>query len=217
VRLAAHEGLGNLSFRVAHVLVPPALEALLAAPGNRVQAFLAAGHVCSVMGISQYPAIASRHRVPIVVSGFEPLDILDAVRRALLQLEQGRAEVENAYGRFVATAGNPHARAAIEAVFECCPRHWRGIGPIPASGWRLAARFAPFDAERRFPDVPLPAAVASPCRSGEVLRGAIRPTDCPAFGRECTPRTPLGPTMVTGEGACAAYHAAGRTADGAAP
>ena len=217
VRLAARERLGNVSFLVAHVLVPPALEALLAAPGNRVQAFLAAGHVCSVMGLGQYPAVAARHRVPIVVSGFEPLDILDAVRRAVLQLEEGRAEVENAYPRCVAAAGNPHARAAIDAVFECCPRQWRGIGTIPDSGWRLTPPLAPFDAERRFPAASAPAAVASPCRSGDVLRGAIRPTECPAFGRACTPRTPLGPTMVSGEGACAAYHAAGRTADGAAP
>jgi len=220
VRVAAREGLTNLSVLVAHVLVPPALEAVMAAPGNRVQAFLAAGHVCTVMGTGQYPAIAARYRVPIVVSGFEPLDILEAVRRAIVQLEAGRAEVENAYGRAVADGGNVAARAAIAEVFEECAREWRGMGVIPRSGWRLNARYARFDAERRFPGVePAAAAAAAPveCRSGEVLRGAIRPTDCAAFGTRCTPRTPLGATMVSGEGACAAYHAAGRSGQGTPP
>jgi hydrogenase expression/formation protein HypD len=212
---ARAEGLRNFSLLVAHVRVPPALEAILRSPGCRVQAFLAAGHVCCVMGTREYPAIAARHRVPIVVAGFEPLDILDGVRRAVVQLEAGRHDLENAYPRGVTAAGNEPARAALAEVFESCDRRWRGIGTIPASGWRLAADYCDLDAEARFPEA-VAGAVESPlCRAGDVLRGTLRPHECPAFGRECTPRSPLGAPMVSSEGACAAYFAAGRLAAGA--
>jgi hydrogenase expression/formation protein HypD len=210
VRLAERDGLENFSVLVSHVLVPPAIAAVMDSPGNRVQAFLAAGHVCSVMGTSQYPPLCDRYRVPIVVTGFEPLDLLEGIRRTVEQLEEGRHELDNAYPRVVSDEGNPAARAVISEIFETCDRTWRGIGTIPASGWRLADRYASFDAERRFAVGGVVAAESSLCRSGEVLRGAIRPHECRAFGRECTPRTPLGATMVSGEGACAAYYHAGR-------
>jgi len=215
VRLAEREGLENFSVLVSHVLVPPAMAAVMDTPGNRVQAFLAAGHVCSVMGTSQYPPLCDRYRVPIVVTGFEPLDLLEGIRRTVVQLEAGRHELDNAYPRVVSVEGNPAAQAVIKEIFETCDRTWRGIGRIPASGWRLADRYAAFDAERRFAVGDVVTAESPLCRSGDVLRGAIRPHECPAFGRECTPRTPLGATMVSGEGACAAYYHAGRfAADG---
>ena len=209
-RRARAEGLRNFSLLVAHVLVPPALHAIMQSPGSRVQAFLAAGHVCSVMGTREYPAIADTYGVPIVVTGFEPLDVLEGVRRAVVQLEAGRHELENAYPRVVTDRGNEAARAVLAEVFEPCDRGWRGIGTIPASGWRLAAAYRDFDAGARFPAPEGPAAESSLCRAGDVLRGTLRPNACPAFGRECTPRTPLGATMVSGEGACAAYWYAGR-------
>lgn len=225
VQLTRARNLRNLSFLVAHVLVPPAIEAIMHAPHAAVDAFLAAGHVCTVTGWRPYPALAARHRVPIVVAGFEPVDLLEAIRRAVVQLETGRHEAENAYARVVSEAGNAAALAAIAAVFEPCDREWRGLGTIPASGWRLAPVYRELDAAERFalppaalrdaalpsaaaPGVPLP--VVPVCRSGEVLVGALKPDACPAFGRECTPRTPLGATMVSGEGACAAYWHAGR-------
>lgn len=208
--LARREGLGNFSMLVAHVLVPPAMRAILADPLARVHAFLAAGHVCSVMGTEQYPAIAARFGVPIVVTGFEPLDLLEGIRRAVVQLEEGRAEVENAYPRAVVARGNEAARRMIEEVFTPCDRNWRGIGTIPASGWRLADAYAGLDAEIRFGVDGIAATESSVCRGGEVLRGTLKPTDCPAFGRECTPRTPLGATMVSNEGACAAHWHYGR-------
>ena len=211
VREAARSGLGNFSLLVSHVRVPPAIRAIMASAGCRVQAFLAAGHVCSVMGTREYPALARDLRVPIVVTGFEPLDLLEGIRRTVAQLEAGRHEVENAYARVVTEAGNPAAQAVIAEVFAPVDRAWRGIGTIPGSGWRLADAYAAFDAERRF-DVGAVVPVESPlCRSGEVLTGAIRPSQCAAFGRECTPRTPLGAPMVSSEGACAAYHHAGRS------
>lgn len=210
VRLAERTGLGNVSFLVAHVLVPPALEAVMGAPGNRIDAFLAAGHVCSVTGTGAYPPIAARHRVPIVVTGFEPVDLLDGVRRAVVQLEAGRHEVENAYPRAVCAEGNPVARALLDEVFRTCDRPWRGMGTIPASGLCLADRFARFDALARFGACARASPEQGPCRAGEVLRGAIKPPQCPAFGTECTPRTPLGAPMVSDEGVCAAYWHAGR-------
>jgi hydrogenase expression/formation protein HypD len=211
VKVAAREGLANFSLLVSHVLVPPAMRAILLSPGNRVNAFLAAGHVCSVMGTWQYPPLAREFGVPIVVTGFEPLDLLEGIRRAVVQLEAGRHEVENAYPRVVDERGNRAAQAVIAEVFTPVDRAWRGIGTIPESGWRLADAYAPFDAERRF-DLGDVTTVESPlCRSGEVLRGALRPSGCPAFGTLCTPRTPLGATMVSSEGACAAYYHAGRT------
>ena len=214
VEQARRLGLDNFSLLVSHVLVPPALEAILQAPTCRVQGFLAAGHVCAVMGVDQYRAVCDRYRVPIVITGFEPLDLLDGIRRAVVQLETGRAQVENAYRRVVRDEGNPVARALLARVFEVCDRTWRGIGLIPDSGWRLRPDFRAFDAEARF-DVGRIHAVESPlCHSGEVLQGLIAPTGCPAFGRECTPRTPLGATMVSDEGTCAAYFTHRRVAVG---
>ncbi len=199
-------GLANFSMLVSHVRVPPAIEAIMQAPACRVQAFLAAGHVCSVMGTGEYPALAERYRVPIVVTGFEPLDLLEGIRRAVRQLESGRHEVENAYARAVPAAGNPTARAMLAEVFEETDRAWRGIGVIPRSGWRLAPAYRDLDAELRFGVTGLRSEEPAECRAGEVLQGLIVPPQCPAFDRACTPRTPLGATMVSAEGACAAYH-----------
>ncbi len=205
VQLAAREGRANFSLLVSHVLVPPALEAILSAPDNRVQGFLAAGHVCTVMGMREYEPLARRFGVPIVVTGFEPTDILLGVRLCLLQLEQGRAEVESAYARSVRPEGNAEAQRAIAETFEVAPRRWRGVGAIPKSGLVLRERYAAFDAERRFGGAPPEAADDGECRSGEVLRGVLKPPECPAFGTRCTPDAPLGAPMVSSEGACAAY------------
>ena len=210
VKLASQQGLKNFSVLVSHVLVPPAIEAIMRSPGNRVNAFLAAGHVCSVMGTWQYPPLAERFRVPIVVTGFEPLDLLEGIRRTVLQLEQGRHELENAYARVVTERGNEPAQAVLAEVFEPVDRAWRGIGVIPASGWRLADAYRDFDAEIRFAVTDVMAEESPLCKSGEVLRGTLKPNQCPAFGKECTPRTPLGATMVSSEGACAAYYHFGR-------
>ena len=210
VKLASQQGLKNFSVLVSHVLVPPAIEAIMRSPGNRVNAFLAAGHVCSVMGTWQYPPLAERFRVPIVVTGFEPLDLLEGIRRTVLQLEQGRHGLENAYARVVTERGNEPAQAVLAEVFEPVDRAWRGIGVIPASGWRLADAYRNFDAEIRFAVTDVMAAESPLCRSGEVLKGTLKPNQCPAFGKECTPRTPLGATMVSSEGACAAYYHFGR-------
>jgi hydrogenase expression/formation protein HypD len=210
VSLAAKEKLENFSMLISHVLVPPAMEAILTSPINRVQAFLAAGHVCSVMGYWQYPALAERFNVPVVITGFEPLDVLDGIRRAVLQLESGKHEVENGYGRVVSFEGNKPAQEMLSRVFEVTDRVWRGIGMIPQSGWRLSEEYRHYDAEYRF-DVQGIETMESPlCRSGEVLQGAIKPTECSAFGTVCTPRSPLGATMVSSEGACAAYYNYGR-------
>ncbi len=199
-------GLRNFSLLVSHVLVPPAMEAILASPQRRVDGFLAAGHVCTVMGYEEYHPLAEKYRVPIVVTGFEPLDILQGVLMCIRQLEAGRAEVENQYTRSVTAAGNREAQRAIRAVFEIVSRAWRGIGPIPESGLGLRAAFAAFDADRKF-GVPAVTAQESPdCRSGLVLQGVIKPPDCPMFGARCTPDAPLGATMVSSEGACAAYY-----------
>jgi hydrogenase expression/formation protein HypD len=210
VKLACQQGLKNFSMLVSHVLVPPAIEAIMRSPGNRVNAFLAAGHVCSVMGTWQYPPLAEQFRVPIVVTGFEPLDLLEGIRRTVLQLEHGRHELENAYARVVTERGNEAAQAVLAEVFESVDRVWRGIGVIPASGWRLADAYREFDAEIRFAVTDVTAAESPLCKSGEVLRGTLKPNQCPAFGKECTPRTPLGATMVSSEGACAAYYHFGR-------
>jgi len=206
VHQARERGLANFSVLVSHVLVPPAIEAIVTSPTNRVDAFLAAGHVCSVMGTWQYLPLVERHRVPIVVTGFEPLDVLEGVRRVVIQLEAGRAELDNAYRRVVCEAGNVAAQAMLEDVFEVCDRKWRGIGEIPLSGWRLSERYRDFDAEIRFDVAHLDAPEPAACRSGEVLQGMIKPNQCAAFGKECTPRHPLGATMVSSEGACAAYY-----------
>ena len=196
----------NFSLLVSHVLVPPAIAAIMESPTCRVQAFLAAGHVCCVMGTEEYPALTEKYRIPIVVTGFEPLDILEGIRRTVIQLEAGRHELENAYPRAVQAQGNTAAKAMLEDVFEVTDRTWRGIGMIPRSGWRLSPAYREFDAEYRFSVTGIHTAESVVCRSGEVLQGLIKPHECAAFGKECTPRNPLGATMVSSEGACAAYY-----------
>jgi hydrogenase expression/formation protein HypD len=210
VHLAKRRGLKNFSLLVSHVLVPPAMEAILSAPERQIDGFLAAGHVCSVMGYWEYPPLDEKFRVPIVVTGFEPLDLLDGIRRAVIQLERGEARVENAYERIVTYKGNQEAQQLLAKVFEVTDRAWRGIGVIPKSGWRLSADYREFDAEERFAITGIRTEESPLCRSGDVLRGAIKPAECPAFGKQCTPRHPLGATMVSSEGACAAYYNYGR-------
>ncbi len=199
-------GIGNFSLLVSHVLVPPAIAAIMESPTCRVQAFLAAGHVCSVMGTREYPPLVEKYHVPIVVTGFEPLDILEGIRRTVTQLEEGRHELENAYPRAVSAEGNLAAQEMLSDVFEVTDRSWRGIGMIPRSGWTLSDTYADFDAERRFSVTEIHTDESPLCRSGEVLQGLIKPHECAAFGKECTPRNPLGATMVSSEGACAAYY-----------
>lgn len=211
VAQAKRLGLTNFSMLVSHVLVPPAIEAILNSPDNRVQAFLAAGHVCSVMGTWQYSPLIEHYGVPIVVTGFEPLDILHGLRMTIAQLEAGQARLDNAYARAVSEKGNPAAQTMLEEVFELTDRGWRGIGVIPQSGWRLRSEYAEFDAESRFEVGDIHTVESPVCRSGDVLRGLLKPNQCPAFGKECTPQTPLGATMVSGEGACAAYYRYGRS------
>ena len=203
-------GLKNFSVLVSHVRVPPAMHAILGSPHNRVQGFLAAGHVCAVMGYWEYPPIAEQYQVPIVVTGFEPLDITQGILQVTRLLEAGEPVVENAYKRAVTLEGNRPAQDLINRVFESCDRKWRGVGMIPESGWRLREEFAGFDAERRF-DVEAITAEESPlCIAGEILQGLKKPVDCSAFAAQCTPETPLGATMVSSEGACAAYYQYGR-------
>ncbi|HSO04694.1 MAG TPA: hydrogenase formation protein HypD [Candidatus Limnocylindrales bacterium] len=206
VQVARRQGITNFSLLVSHVLVPPAITAIMESPSCRVQGFLAAGHVCTVMGMAQYEPLVERYRVPIVVTGFEPLDVLEGIRRTVRQLEAGRAELENAYPRAVAPAGNPVAQAVVEDVFTVCDRSWRGIGMIPLSGWRLSDAYAEFDAEIRFDVAGIVTTESEQCRAGEVLQGLIKPVQCAAFGTACTPRSPLGAPMVSSEGACAAYY-----------
>jgi hydrogenase expression/formation protein HypD len=203
---AAKLGVPNFSMLVSHVRVPPAIEAIMQSPTCRVQGFLAAGHVCSVMGTAEYPELVERFHVPIVVTGFEPLDILEGIRRTVHQLEKGEARLDNAYARAVPANGNPAARALLDDVFEVTDRGWRGIGVIPKSGWQLAEKYRAFDAQHRFDVGDINTAESTVCRSGEVLQGFIKPHECSAFGKECTPRNPLGATMVSSEGACAAYY-----------
>jgi hydrogenase expression/formation protein HypD len=210
VWLARKRRLTNFSVLVAHVLVPPAIAAILQAPGNRVQGFLGPGHVCTVMGCTEYEPLARRYRVPIVVTGFEPLDLLEGVLRTVRQLEAGRAEVENQYGRAVRREGNPQSRQLIDDVFEVCDRKWRGVGLIPRSGFKLRDEYRDHDAERRFEVDAIQTQESSLCISGQILKGLKKPHDCPAFGKPCTPQTPLGATMVSAEGACAAYYTYGR-------
>lgn len=207
---AKQQGIQNFSMLVSHVLVPPAIDAIMSSPANRVQAFLAAGHVCSVMGYEEYYPLAAKYRVPIVVTGFEPLDVLEGIRRVVLQLENGRYEVENAYSRAVKREGNVPAQKMLAEVFTVTDRSWRGIGMIPQSGWELSPAYQTFDAAVRFEVAHIDAQESPLCHSGEVLRGMLKPNECPAFGKECTPRTPLGATMVSSEGACAAYYQYGR-------
>lgn len=204
---AHREGLDNFTVLVSHVLVPPAMSALLSSPKNRVQGYLAAGHVCAIMGWEEYEPIAARFGVPVVVTGFEPVDILEGVLMVVTQLEEGAARVENQYSRAVRREGNIPARNLIDRVFEISDRKWRGIGSIPLSGFRLRDEFSRHDAELQFDTVLIEVDEPEVCISGIVLQGLKKPHECPAFGKECTPQTPLGATMVSTEGACAAYYA----------
>jgi len=210
-------GIGNFSVLVSHVTVPPAIAAVLDAPDARVQGFLAAGHVCTVMGWQQYEPIAERYRVPIVVTGFEPVDILEGVLMAVRQLEAGRHAVENQYIRAVRREGTVPARTLVEKVFTLVDRTWRGLGVIPASGLGLREEFAEFDAERRFGLGSMHVTEPEECRAGAVLSGKIKPPACAAFGSACTPERPLGAPMVSSEGACAAYYQYGRLRVGSRP
>jgi len=203
---AAQKGLNNFSMLISHVLVPPAMEALLSSPNCRVQGFLAAGHVCTVMGFEEYPPIAAKYHVPIVVTGFEPLDILQGVLMVVQQLESGRAEVENQYTRSVRREGNRPAQELLRKVFKVVPRKWRGVGEIPQSGLGMNDAYAAFDAEKKFGLAGHRVEEPTECLSGLVLQGQIKPHECPAFGTKCTPDHPLGATMVSSEGACAAYY-----------
>ncbi len=206
VAQAARLGVKNFSVLVSHVLVPPAVAAIMSSPQCRVQGFLAAGHVCTVMGTAQYEPLAEKFGVPIVVTGFEPIDILHGVEMCLRQLEEGRAEVENQYARSVRAEGNPAAMKQVSDVFQVCSRKWRGIGEIPDSGFQLHAKFAEFDAARRFGVDQLTADEPAECLAGEILQGHKKPHECSAFGVRCTPERPLGAPMVSSEGACAAYY-----------
>ena len=207
---ADHNGIENFSLLVSHVLVPPAMEALLSSDSCVVQGFLAAGHVCTIMGFEEYFPIAERYRVPIVVTGFEPLDILEGILMTASQLEEGRHEVENQYSRAVRREGNRPAQQRIAEVFEITPRQWRGLGEIPASGFQLRGRFQEYDANQRFPFSGEPARESPECISGLILQGIKKPHECPAFAVKCTPENPLGAPMVSSEGACAAYYHYGR-------
>jgi hydrogenase expression/formation protein HypD len=210
VALAQKRGLRNFSALVSHVLVPPAIASVLQTPGNRVRGFLGPGHVCAVMGLEEYRPLAARFGVPVVVTGFEPVDLLEGILRTVQQLEAGRADVENAYARAVRSEGNAASRRVMDEVFEVCDRKWRGVGSIPKSGLRLRYEFRAQDAERRFEVEDIATEEPAACISGQVLKGLKKPSECPAFGTECTPQRPLGATMVSSEGACAAYFAYGR-------
>jgi hydrogenase expression/formation protein HypD len=210
-------GLRNFSVLCSHVLVPPAMEAILGAPDNSVQAFLAAGHVCAIVGYREYEPIADKYRVPIVVTGFEPLDLLQGIYMALLALQEERWGVENQYSRTVTRDGNLPAQQLMAQVFEVCDRQWRGIGTIPGSGYRLRPGYAAFDAEQRFGVGSLEARESPLCIAGQILQGAKRPQECTAFGTLCTPEHPLGAPMVSSEGACAAYYHYYRTATAPLP
>jgi hydrogenase expression/formation protein HypD len=207
---ARQEEVNNLSLLVSHVLVPPALSAILSSPENRVQGFLGPGHVCAVMGSREYEPLSARYNVPIVVSGFEPLDILQGTLMMIQQLEDGRACVENQYSRVLDRTGNLPAQKLVDRVFEVGDRMWRGIGTIPNSGYHLREDFAQHDAEKLFDVAEITTLEPEICISGQILRGIKKPHDCPAFGTLCSPQHPLGATMVSAEGACAAYYAYGR-------
>jgi hydrogenase expression/formation protein HypD len=207
---ARAEGLKNVSLLVSHVLVPPAMETILSSPQNRVQGFLGPGHVCTVVGYEEYESLSRRFGVPIVVTGFEPLDVLEGILKVVRQLEEGRAEVENQYSRVLNREGNRVAQELIRKVFTVSDRKWRGVGSIPQSGYTLSAEFHDFDAEFRFSVEAIDTSEPAVCIAGEILQGIKKPHDCPAFGSACTPQHPLGATMVSSEGACAAYYAYGR-------
>ena len=206
LKAARDEGLTNFSEIVSHVLVPPAMRAILSSPTNRVQGFLAAGHVCAIMGWEEYLPLAAEFSVPIVPTGFEPVDILDGILKTVELLESGQSEVHNKYLRAVQQQGNPVARQVVDEVYTVCDRKWRGIGTIPQSGLRVRDELADFDAEKKFEVSGIQTEEPSICIAGEILQGLKKPNECPAFDKECTPMNPLGATMVSSEGACAAYH-----------
>lgn len=206
VHMAARAGLGNFSMLVSHVLVPPAIRTLLRAPGNRVQAFIAPGHVCTISGVGDYEKLSREFSVPMVVSGFEPLDLLQAILMLVRQLEAGRVEFENQYARSVRGGGNLPAQQIVDQVFEICDRKWRGVGELAASGLRLRAAYAGFDAERVFAMEAPGVAESSECLAAQVLTGRCKPHECPAFATRCTPEHPVGAPMVSSEGACSAYY-----------
>ena len=203
---AEREQVPNFSLLTSHVLVPPAMRAILGSPDNRVQGFLAAGHVCTIMGTQEYGPIAREYGAPIIITGFEPVDILEGILLCVRQLETGRCEVENAYARAVKGEGNVHARRIVEQVFSVCDRDWRGLGVIPQSGLGVRPAYAAYDASHRFALKASGVPCATGCISGEIMRGVKKPHDCPAFGTRCNPEHPLGAPMVSSEGACAAYH-----------
>jgi hydrogenase expression/formation protein HypD len=206
VLMAQKQGLANYSILASHVLVPPAIEAIMNDPESRVDAFLAAGHVCTIMGIYEYYPLVEKHRVPIVVTGFEPVDLLQGIYMTVRQLEEGRAELENQYARMVREAGNSAAQDTIYQVFEVADRLWRGMEMIPMSGYKVKASLADYDAERKF-DIQVGKPVENPeCMAGEIMKGIKKPFDCPNFGKKCKPENPLGAPMVSSEGACAAYY-----------
>ncbi len=208
---AQRQGINNFAMLVSHVIVPAAIIALMESPDVKVDGFLAAGHVCTVMGFWEYELLAEKYKIPIVVTGFEPVDVVHGILKCVNQLEKGQHKVENAYSRSVVREGNPSAQAIIERVFELCDRPWRGLGVIPQSGYRLRPEFAEYDAELRFPEIQsIETKESDLCISGLVLQGRKKPNECSAFGNKCTPQTPLGATMVSTEGACAAYYRYGR-------
>ncbi|MGF1582031.1 MAG: hydrogenase formation protein HypD [Gemmataceae bacterium] len=208
--MAQKRGLTNFSVLVSHVLVPPVITSILESTDNRVQGFLGPGHVCTVMGYTEYEPVALRYNVPIVISGFEPVDMLEGILSVVRLLEEGQAKVENAYSRVVCREGNVQSRKLIGDVFEVCDRKWRGVGVIPKSGLRLSPTYSDYDAERIFEVGDIATEESSQCISGEILKGLKKPHECSAFGKECTPQNPLGATMVSSEGACAAYYNYGR-------
>ncbi len=207
---AREQGIANFSVLVSHVLVPPAITGVLSSPNNRVQGFLGPGHVCAISGWADYEPLVEHFQVPIVITGFEPVDILQGVLMCVRQLEQGRSQLENAYARAVQREGNRGAQTMVSRVFTVCDRAWRGIGVIPQSGYTLSEEFCNYDAERIFDIANIHADEPSICISGEILQGLKKPLDCPAFGKKCSPENPLGATMVSAEGACAAYYNYGR-------
>lgn len=204
---AKRDGLQNFSMLVSHVLVPPAMRLILGSPTNRVQGFIAPGHVCSVMGYQEYETLSREFRVPIVVGGFEPVDLLEAIAMLVDQLEEGRSELQNQYSRSVTRTGSETARRIMDEVFEVTDRQWRGIGPIPASGFRLRAEYAAYDAEQVFGTGAIQVREPEECIAALVMQGLKKPVDCPEFGTGCTPERPMGASMVSSEGACAAYYA----------
>jgi hydrogenase expression/formation protein HypD len=204
--MAAGEGLRNFSMLVSHVLAPPAIRAILESPDNRVDGFIAPGHVCSVVGYIDYEELSREFGVPIVVGGFEPLDLIQAIRMLVAQLEEGRAETENQYVRSAFREGNPHAQQVVAEVFEVADRKWRGMGSIPRSGLRLRPEYAAYDAERVFGLDERHVEEPVDCISSEIMQGLKKPADCPAFRVQCSPESPLGALMVSNEGACGAYY-----------